>query len=31
MGLYPLPFADIMHASVNDLQVHLAIHKAVLN
>jgi NADH-quinone oxidoreductase subunit M len=30
MGLYPLPFADIMHASVNDLQVHLAIHK-VLN
>jgi NADH-quinone oxidoreductase subunit M len=30
MGLYPLPFADIMHTSVNDLQVHLAIHK-VLN
>jgi NADH-quinone oxidoreductase subunit M len=27
MGLYPLPFADIMHASVNDLQVHLNISK----
>jgi NADH-quinone oxidoreductase subunit M len=23
MGLYPLPFADIMHTSVNDLLVHL--------
>ncbi len=30
MGLYPLPFADIMHTSVNDLLVHLAIPK-VLN
>jgi NADH-quinone oxidoreductase subunit M len=30
MGLYPLPFADIMHASVNDLLVHLATPK-VLN
>jgi NADH-quinone oxidoreductase subunit M len=30
MGLYPLPFADIMHASVNDLQVHLNISK-ILN
>lgn len=30
MGLYPLPFADIMHASVNDLLVHLAVPK-VLN
>jgi len=27
MGLYPLPFADIMHASVNDLVVHLNISK----
>ena len=27
MGLYPLPFADIMHASVNDLLVHLATPK----
>jgi NADH-quinone oxidoreductase subunit M len=24
MGLYPLPFAEIMHVSVNDLLVHLA-------
>jgi len=24
MGLYPLPFSEIMHASVNDLLVHLA-------
>jgi NADH-quinone oxidoreductase subunit M len=24
MGLYPLPFAEIMHASVNDLLVHVA-------
>jgi NADH-quinone oxidoreductase subunit M len=30
MGLYPLPFADVMHVSVNDLLVHLAIPK-VLN
>jgi NADH-quinone oxidoreductase subunit M len=30
MGLYPLPFADIMHTSVNDLLVHLATPK-VLN
>jgi NADH-quinone oxidoreductase subunit M len=24
MGLYPLPLSEIMHASVNDLLVHLA-------
>ena len=30
MGLYPLPFADIMHTTVNDLLVHLATPK-VLN
>ena len=24
MGLYPLPFSEIMHTSVNDLLVHLA-------
>ena len=24
MGLYPLPFADVMHVSVNDLLVHVA-------
>ena len=30
MGLYPLPFADIMHVSVNDLLVHVATPK-VLN
>jgi NADH-quinone oxidoreductase subunit M len=24
MGLYPLPFSDILHASVNDLLVHVA-------
>ena len=24
MGLYPLPFAEILHASVNDLLVHVA-------
>ncbi|MBI5439259.1 MAG: NADH-quinone oxidoreductase subunit M [Nitrosomonadales bacterium] len=24
MGLYPLPFSEIMHASVNDLLVHVA-------
>jgi len=24
MGIYPLPFADIMHASVSDLLVHVA-------
>ncbi len=29
MGLYPLPFADIMHVSVNDLLVHLATSKAL--
>ena len=23
MGLYPLPFSEIMHASVNDLRVHI--------
>src|SRR5512135_456768 len=27
MGLYPLPFADIMHVSVNDLLVNLATSK----
>jgi NADH-quinone oxidoreductase subunit M len=29
MGLYPLPFADVMHASVNDLLVHLATPKVM--
>jgi NADH-quinone oxidoreductase subunit M len=24
MGLYPLPFSEILHTSVNDLLVHLA-------
>ena len=24
MGVYPLPFAEIMHASVNDLLIHVA-------
>jgi NADH-quinone oxidoreductase subunit M len=24
MGLYPLPFSEIMHVSVNDLLVHVA-------
>jgi NADH-quinone oxidoreductase subunit M len=24
MGLYPLPLSEIMHASVNDLLVHVA-------
>jgi NADH-quinone oxidoreductase subunit M len=24
MGLYPLPFSEILHASVNDLLVHVA-------
>ena len=24
MGLYPLPVADIMHASVNDLLLHVS-------
>ena len=24
MGLYPLPFTEIMHVSVSDLLVHLA-------
>ena len=24
MGLYPLPLSEIMHASVNDLLVHMA-------
>jgi NADH-quinone oxidoreductase subunit M len=23
MGLYPMPFSEMMHASVNDLLVHL--------
>ncbi|HEY0665360.1 MAG TPA: NADH-quinone oxidoreductase subunit M [Gallionella sp.] len=30
MGLYPLPFAEIMHASVNDLLVHVARSKLPL-
>jgi len=27
MGLYPLPFTEVMHASVNDLLQHLAVSK----
>jgi len=27
MGLYPAPFTEIMHASVNDLLRHLAVSK----
>ena len=27
MGLYPLPFTEVMHASVNDLLRHLAVSK----
>ena len=27
MGLYPQPFAEIMHASVNELLKHLSISK----
>jgi NADH-quinone oxidoreductase subunit M len=27
LGLYPAPFTDIMHASVNDLLRHLAVSK----
>jgi NADH-quinone oxidoreductase subunit M len=30
MGLYPLPFAEIMHVSVNDLLVHVARSKLPL-
>jgi NADH-quinone oxidoreductase subunit M len=30
MGLYPLPFSEIMHASVNDLLVHVARSKLPL-
>ncbi len=30
MGLYPLPFSEIMHVSVNDLLVHLARSKLPL-
>ncbi|MDO8813716.1 MAG: proton-conducting transporter membrane subunit, partial [Gallionella sp.] len=30
MGLYPLPFSEIMHASVNDLLVHVAHSKLPL-
>lgn len=30
MGLYPLPFSEMMHASVNDLLVHLARSKLPL-
>jgi NADH-quinone oxidoreductase subunit M len=27
MGLYPQPFTEVMHASVNDLLRHVAISK----
>jgi len=27
MGIYPLPFTEVMHASVNDLLRHLALSK----
>ena len=27
MGVYPAPFTEIMHASVNDLLRHLAVSK----
>jgi len=27
MGIYPLPFTEVMHASVNDLLRHVAQHK----
>ena len=27
MGIYPLPFTEVMHASVNDLLRHLALPK----
>ena len=27
MGIYPQPFTDVMHASVNDLLRHVAISK----
>jgi NADH-quinone oxidoreductase subunit M len=27
MGLYPLPFTEVMHTSVNDLLQHLAVSK----
>jgi NADH-quinone oxidoreductase subunit M len=27
MGVYPLPFTEVMHASVNDLLRHVAIPK----
>ena len=30
MGLYPLPLADIMHVSVNDLLLHVAHSKLPL-
>ncbi|HAF45779.1 MAG TPA: NADH-quinone oxidoreductase subunit M, partial [Gallionellaceae bacterium] len=30
MGLYPLPFSEIMHVSVNDLLVHVARSKLPL-
>lgn len=30
MGLYPLPFSEIMHASVNDLLIHVARSKLPL-
>jgi NADH-quinone oxidoreductase subunit M len=30
MGLYPLPFSEVMHVSVNDLLVHVARSKLPL-
>ena len=27
MGLYPLPFTDVMHASVDELLKHVAVSK----
>jgi NADH-quinone oxidoreductase subunit M len=30
MGIYPLPFGEILHASVNDLLVHVAQSKLPL-
>jgi NADH-quinone oxidoreductase subunit M len=27
MGVYPLPFTDVMHSSVNELLRHIAVSK----
>jgi NADH-quinone oxidoreductase subunit M len=27
MGVYPLPFTEVMHSSVNDLLRHIAVAK----